>query len=245
MEIIKPLTAPQVIALLQSLASPAVALQIQKFFKIGPGHYTSPQDKFIGIPTPVLRKQLKNTELKLTCVKKLLHHQIHEVRLFALLYLVKHYQYTHKQNLPTQSLVAFYLDNFKGVNNWDLVDCSAHQILGHYLYHSVSASEQRKKLNQLALSENMWEQRLAIVCTYYFIKQNRHEHTLVLAKKYLKHEHDLIHKATGWMLREVGKQHKPTLIAFLKQHASKMPRVMYRYSVEKLSKAELKSVMPA
>lgn len=119
-----------------------------------------------------------------------------------------------------------------------MVDCSAHQILGHYLYHYVSFSAQTKQLKQLSLSSNMWEQRLAIVSTYYFIKQNRYEHTLALAKKYLTHEHDLIHKATGWMLREVGKQHKPTLIAFLKQYANKMPRVMYRYSVEKLSEKE-------
>lgn len=235
---IKLLTARQVINLLQSLSSPTVAIQTQKFFKIGPGHYTLPTDKFIGISTPVLRQQLKNIQINLNCLKKLLHHQVHEIRLFALFYLVQHYRQAHIQNLPTKPIVEFYLDNFEGVNNWDLVDSSAHQILGHYLYHYASLSAQTKQLKQLSFSTNMWEQRLAIVSTYYFIKQNSHEHTLTLAKKYLSHEHDLIHKATGWMLREVGKQHKPTLIAFLKQYANKMPRVMYRYSVEKLSEKE-------
>lgn len=239
---IKQLTAHQVITLLQSLSIPAVAIQTRKFFKIGPGHYTSPDDQFIGISTPVLRKHLTNITLNVTCLQKLLRHKIHEARLFALFYLVKHYRQTHAQNLPTKPLVNFYLDNFEGVNNWDLVDCSAHQILGHYLYHYASLRVQTKQLKQLSLSTNMWEQRLAIVATYYFIKQNNHQHTLTLARKYLTHEHDLIHKATGWMLREVGKQHKPTLINFLKQYANKMPRVMYRYSVEKLSDKEKASL---
>ena len=228
----------QVISLLKSLSDPVLAVRKLQFFKTGPEHYTAINDRFIGITTPLLRKQLTNVQLESVCLAKLMHHSIHEIRLFALFYLVKHYRQTHTQNLPTKPIVEFYLDNFEGVNNWDLVDSSAYQILGCYLYHNASLTEQRKKLKQLANSTNMWEQRLAMVATYYFIKQNSHEHTLALAKKYLTHEHDLIHKATGWMLREVGKQHKPTLIAFLKQYASKMPRVMYRYSVEKLSVKE-------
>jgi 3-methyladenine DNA glycosylase AlkD len=232
------MTATEVLSLLHSLSSPTVALQTQKFFKIGPGHYTSEKDKFIGISTPALRKQLKNTDLKLSCIEKLIHHKIHEVRLFSVLYLVKLYQERVKLNLPSQSILSFYLKNFDGVNNWDLVDSSASQILGHYLYHSETTLRQEKKLNQLSLSKNLWEQRLAIVSTYYFIKQDDFAHTFRLAEQYLNHEHDLIHKATGWMLREVGKRDKECLIRFLKKHGQKMPKVMFRYSVEKLTQAE-------
>ncbi len=234
----KQISARQVVSLLQSLASPTAAIQTQKFFKIGPGHYTSPNDKFIGIPTPLLRKHLKNSEIDFNNLETLIHHRIHEVRLFALFYLVDIYRQNFKQNLAVKSIVRFYLNNFAGVNNWDLVDCSAHQILGHYLYHFETPNIQQKKLQQLSKSKNMWAQRLAIVSTYYFIKQGSFEHTLKLAERYLNHDHDLIHKATGWMLREVGKQDKATLIRFLNQHVKNMPRVIYRYSVEKLSDRE-------
>lgn len=141
--------------------------------------------------------------------------------------MVNRYQ---KEQESQQMIYQFYLDNLSAVNNWNLVDSSAHLIMGAHLLHQDKAL-----LRTLALSNNLWERRIAIVATWYFIRQNRLDDTLKIAEILLNDSHDLIHKAVGWMLREVGKRNQQILIDFLDKNASLMPRTMLRYAIEKLT----------
>jgi 3-methyladenine DNA glycosylase AlkD len=216
---------------LKSLASPELATSAAKFFKTGPGQYGE-GDIFLGIKVPVLRKLASEFgELPLVEVKRLLHSPLHEQRLLALLILV--FRADRADEAGRKAIFELYLANTKYVNNWDLVDSSAPSIVGGYLF-----DKSRKPLVALAKSENLWQRRITIVATQHFIRHDDFEDTLRIGRLLLGDREDLIHKATGWMLREVGKRHEPTLEAFLQEHAAVMPRTMLRYSLERMAPAK-------
>lgn len=209
---------------LMAKASNERAAVSQRFFKTGKGEYGE-GDIFIGLTVPQSREISKSyKELYFIEVEKLLHSKIHEERLIALYILV------FKFKKEPKKVFDFYLKNTKYVNNWDLVDSSAHLIVGEYLMDKA-----RDLLYFLARSESLWEKRIAIIATFQFIRKNQFEDTIKIAEILLGGRHDLIHKAVGWMLREMGKKSEKTLEEFLNKHAQKMPRTMLRYSIEKLS----------
>lgn len=223
-----------IVAHLQSMANADIAEHSQRFFKTGPGEYGA-GDKFLGIRVPVLRKLVKQYKhAELVDAKELLHNEYHEIRLFALLLMVALYQ-SSKQSEQRKAIVDSYLANTKWINNWDLVDCSAHKILGHYLL-----DENREVLFQLAISNSLWERRIAMMATYTLIKNQQFEQTLALAEILLDDNEDLIHKIVGWMLREVGKVDLATELKFLDIHYHRMPRTMLRYAIEKLPEPQRK-----
>jgi len=202
--------------------------QLSKFFKTSAGEYAE-FDKFLGIKTPALRKIAKKyQDLPLPVIKYFLHSKFNEERLFALIVLVIEYQ---KADADTrENIFQFYLKNIGHVNNWNLVDNSAHHIVGAHVW-----DRDRSILLKLARSKNLWERRISIVATWYFIKQQDFEYTTHISKLLLGDEEDLMHKACGWMLREVGKQNQESLINFLDLYANLMPRTMLRYAIEKFS----------
>jgi 3-methyladenine DNA glycosylase AlkD len=190
---------------LQSLADPDKAAILQRFFKTGPGQYGE-GDIFIGVMVPQSRQVAKKfSQLTLEEVRTLLYSCIHEERLVALLILARRYSSASSSRKEKEEIVNIYLDNIKQVNNWDLVDLSAPNILGAHL---VDNRDERKRLllYRLARSESVWERRIAIVSTHYFIRNGDYSDTLTIAELLLQDRHDLIHKAAGWMLREVGKR---------------------------------------
>lgn len=203
------------------------------FFKTNPGDYAE-HDQFIGVSVPDLRKIAKDfSDASLNEISKLLKSKINEERLLALILLVNQYQKSDKNARVER--YQFYLDHLKHVNNWNLVDCSAHLIIGAHI-----VNDDKKLLVTLAKSNDMWERRISIVSTWYFIRKNELEWTFKIVLLLLKDEHDLIHKAVGWMLREAGKKDEIMLIEFLDRHATKMPRTMLRYSIEKFSDTKRK-----
>ena len=199
------------------------------FYKTGKGDYAE-HDSFIGVPVPDLRKVAKqHRELSLQYLQILLHSKTNEERLLALLILTD--QYANNKN----EIYQFYMANLSQVNNWNLVDASAHLIIGNHLL-----DRDKEILFRLARSSDLWERRIAIVATWHFIKNNQHETTLKVAEIFLGDDHDLIHKASGWMLREVGKKDIDILRNFLNRFVLKMPRTMLRYAIEKFQEAERK-----
>ena len=213
---------------LRSIANPEKAKILSGFFKTGKGQYGE-GDIFLGIMVPQQRKLAKEYGLlSLKDIKALLSSRIHEHRLIALLILVQ--QYRKAEEREKERLAVFYLDHATCINNWDLVDLSAPYILGEHLYGKDIAV-----LLRLALSENLWERRIAIIATFAFIRKNRFSETLRIAEVLLRDQHDLIHKAVGWMLREVGKRDIMPLERFLKNHADAMPRTMLRYAIERFT----------
>jgi 3-methyladenine DNA glycosylase AlkD len=211
---------------LQQLADSKQKDILQRFFKTGQGEYGE-GDVFLGIKVPVQRKVAKKYQtLPLSEIQKLLTSQIHEYRFTALILLIQHY--TKAETHQKTALFDFYLKNTKHINNWDLVDISAPKIVGDYLL-----DKSKEVLYQLAHSSNLWERRIAIIATMTFIKNNQLNDTLQLAEILLNDEQDLIHKAVGWMLREVGKQDQNIEEGFLNKHYQKMPRTMLRYAIEK------------
>ena len=220
------MTAKDVKQKLKSLASPDVAKSSMRFFKVGQGQYGE-GDIFIGIKVPTLRTVSREfRSLPLEEVRSLLNSPIHEERHLALMILVL--QVAKCDDAYRRSAFDFYLENTKFINNWDLVDCSAPHIVGGYLL-----DKSRKPLFQLTKSKLLWERRIAIVSTQHFIRNNDFADTLTISEKLLNDEEDLIHKASGWMLREVGQKAQTVLEAFLDQHAAAMPRTMLRYAIEK------------
>lgn len=209
-------------------ADPEKANFLPNFFKAGPGGYGE-GDKFIGVKVPIQRKVARKyfKTLSLEEVEVLLRDPIHEYRLTALIILVNKFEKA-KTAQERKNIKEFYLKNISYVNNWDLVDSSADKILGAYLF-----DKEKDILYEFAKSDNLWENRAAIISTYYFIKNEVFEDTLKLAKILLNHEHDLIHKAVGWMLREVGNRNLDLELNFLKEHYKNMPRTMLRYAIEK------------
>ena len=220
--------ATEVQSHLQSLASLTVAITAAKFFKTGPGQYGE-GDQFIGIRVPVLRKLAREfRELPLPEVEILLQSPIHEERLLALLILGS--VAAKAGAADNKRVYDLYLRNIAQVNNWDLVDTSAPALIGGNL-----VDKSREPLIEFARSKSLWKRRIAIISTLYFIRRNDFQDTLRISQMLLDDPEDLIHKATGWMLREVGKRHEPTLEAFLEGRARIMPRTMLRYAIERLS----------
>ena len=211
---------------LQSVADPEKAKFLQRFFKTGKGQYAE-GDVFLGIVTPLTRDIVKRSPpLPLTEIRQLLHSEYHEARLAGFLFLVK--QFKKAPESERKKIFDFYLKNARQANNWDLVDVTCRDVIGLYLLDKAD----RTALYRLAGSDNLWEQRIAIVSTWTFIKHHQFDDTLALAEKLLHHPHDLMHKAIGWMLREVGKKDRAVLCAFLERRHSTMPRTMLRYAIE-------------
>jgi 3-methyladenine DNA glycosylase AlkD len=202
----------------------------RRYFKTGPGEYGE-GDIFLGIPVPELRKLAKTyRHLKLKDTTKLLQSPIHEERLLALLILI--HIFPAGDESIKKEIFDLYLNNTRYINNWDLVDASAQYIAGAYLVH-----KNKKVLYRLAKSEDLWERRIAIMSTFHFIRQNEFSETLKIAEILIADREDLIHKAVGWMLREVGKRNLKIEEQFLKLYYKKMPRTMLRYAIEKFPNA--------
>ncbi len=223
---------PEIKKELQKSANPEKAKKLQRFFKTGKGEYGE-GDIFLGIIVPKQREIVKNyyKTTTLADIKKLLQSKIHEYRLTALLFLVAKY---NNGNEPEKKQIAsLYLINTKWVNNWDLVDLSAPNILGAYFL-----DKQKKIIYKLAESKNLWERRIAILATFVFIKNNNYEDSLKIAEILLNDRHDLIQKATGWMLREIGKRNIKVELSFLNKYYKIMPRTMLHYAIERFQPEE-------
>ncbi|WP_312351139.1 DNA alkylation repair protein [Empedobacter sp.] len=215
---------------LQDLADDDKAKIMMRFFKTGKGEYGE-GDIFLGIYVPNQRLIAKEfyQQVSLNDIKNLLNSNIHEYRLTALLILVLKYEKS-KDELVRKDIIDFYLAQTSQINNWDLVDTSCYKILGHYCFHQ----KREELLFELADSDDLWEKRIATVSTMYFIKQKSFSIVPEIVLKNLNHSHDLMHKANGWMLREMGKMNEEKLIEFLDEYTLQMPRTTLRYALEKI-----------
>jgi 3-methyladenine DNA glycosylase AlkD len=219
-------TAESIITRLEALTNPEAALFALRFFKTGAGEYGE-GDLFRGIRVPVLRKMASTLDgTPLPEVIRLLASVFHEDRLLALLLLIRRYR--KGDPVEQERIYHLYLSNTRYINNWDLVDISAEHIVGHFLRFCDPAP-----LYRLAVSESLWERRIAILSTFHFIRQGEFDDTLALAEILLNDSQELIHKAVGWLLREVGKRDTEAEEAFLRRHYRNMPRVMLRYAIER------------
>ncbi|MDO5522653.1 MAG: DNA alkylation repair protein [Bacteroidia bacterium] len=222
------MTAKNIKQQLLAFGNPEKAEHAKYFFKTGKGQYGE-GDKFIGCTVPESRSVARaNKNLSLAELQKLLNDEMHECRFCALVILTE--QFKKGDEEKRKEIVDFYLANTHRINNWDLVDVSAYNIVGEWL-----RNKHRSLIYRLAESDNLWEQRIAIVSTLAFIRNNDFTDTLKLSEKFLSHRHDLMHKACGWMLREAGKRDEKSLTGFLDAHHREMPRTMLRYAIEKLS----------
>jgi 3-methyladenine DNA glycosylase AlkD len=229
-------TATQVVRELERLKNPQKAKDLAWFFKTGKGQYGE-GDIFWGITVPLQRKVVREfVALLLDEIEILLKSPVHEQRLTGLMILVKKFQKASQKD--KERIFNFYLKNAKRVNNWDLVDASCRDIVGGYLI-----GKDKSVLYELAKSKNIWERRIAMVATYAFIKNGDTKEVFKIAKLLLKDVHDLMHKASGWMLREAGKVDRKGLTNFLESYARVMPRTMLRYSIEHFSQADRKKYM--
>ncbi|MAO65273.1 MAG: DNA alkylation repair protein [Balneola sp.] len=220
------MTHDQLINELKEHADPEKAKHSTRFFKSGSGEYGE-GDEFLGIKVPPQRKVAKKfREMPLDEVAKLLHNKYHEVRLTAAYLLVYKVEKGDEQTL--EAVTECYLNNLSGINNWDLVDSSCHQILGRYF-----EDKERDLLYDFARSDDLWKKRIAMITCYHFIRNQDFEDALYIAEILLDDDHDLIHKAVGWMLREIGNRDLATEESFLKKHYQTMPRTMLRYAIEK------------
>jgi 3-methyladenine DNA glycosylase AlkD len=220
---------------LKKAAKPEKIEILSRFFKTGKGEYGE-GDIFIGLTVPENRKiSVKKFKLNLDEIKEMLASKEHEFRLAALIALIMKYEKAKKEEGMKEEIVKFYLENTENINNWDLVDLSCPQIIGDY-----TRTHGTETIEKLSESKNLWEQRIAIVSTLKLIRNGEYRPTLKIAEKYLQHPHDLIHKASGWMLREIGKKDRETLREFLEKHAHEMPRTMLRYAIEKMDVKERK-----
>jgi len=218
---------------LSDLANPEQAKVLQRFFKTGKGEYGE-GDIFLGVTVPIQRKIAKKySGIGLYKLQELIKSAIHEHRLISLIILIEKYNNSDEEDKG--NIFNFYLKNTKNINNWDLVDISAPKVFGNFLF-----DKKKNVLYKLANSNNLWERRIAIVSTFDFIRREEFADTLRIAELLLKDEHDLIHKAVGWMLREVGKRDVIILEDFLKEHYKEMPRTMLRYAIEKFPEEKRK-----
>lgn len=241
------ITANDIIETMLSMENEKQRQVLSRFFKTGKGEYGE-GDQFLGLKVPQTRMVVKAARLQVALpeISKLLHSKWHEVRLCGFLLLVEEM----KEALPKRrhpgcperraALTDFFLRHACQANNWDLVDLSCGNILGVFLLHPLpnGSLPSRTILDTLAESSNLWEQRISIVSTIALIRQNQYADTLRIAEKLLHHPHDLIHKAVGWMLREVGKRDIDVLRSFLSNHHCEMPRTALRYAIEKMDAAE-------
>ena len=219
------------------------AALLQRFFKTGKGEYGE-GDIFLGLKVPQQRAIAKKYNLELKDIQHLLDSKIHEYRMIGLFILIDKYKKSDKSKDEKQKkeIFNFYLQNGKkgNINNWDLIDLSSQNIIGSFL---LDKKNERQILYKLARSKSLWEKRISVLSTFMFIRYNQFEDSIAIAETLLKDKHDLIHKAVGWMLREIGKRDKKVLIKFLEKHHKIMPRTMLRYSIEKLSEKERKKWM--
>lgn len=204
------------------------ACELSRFFKTGKGEYGE-GDKFIGVTVPANRAITRRyLHLPTAQLAELLRSEIHEVRLSALIGMVEQYKSRHTSDMQRQEIVDTYIANTRHINNWDLVDLSVYNIIGAHLLH-----RDRSLLYQWAHSELLWEQRMAIVATMWFIRHGEYDDTIRLAELLCHHPHDLMQKAVGWLLREVGKRDMTRLTDFLDKHYTTLPRTLLRYAIEK------------
>lgn len=207
------------------------AALLQGFFKTGPGEYAE-GDIFIGVMVPYTRKVASEfCDISLSEAEKLLNSPIHEERLTALLILVAKFRLAGEED--REKIYRLYLKNYKRINNWDLVDLTAYHIIGCHL-----KDKDKETLYELARSGNMWKRRMAILATFYYIRENDFKESMKIADMLLNDKEDLIHKAVGWMLREVGKRDQALLESFLDKRCTKMPRTMLRYSIERFPESK-------
>jgi len=229
------MSAAIILKRLRAAATPAKAAALQRFFKTGQGQYGE-GDRFLGVMVPEQRRLAKEfRDLPLAEVAKLLASPYHEARLTG--FLVLTYAFERADEDGRRDIYAFTLEHRAALNNWDLVDVIVPTIIGGWL---LPRRGERRRLRRFAKSDNLWERRIAIVATATFIREGDFVETLAIAEILLDDPHDLIHKATGWMLREVGKRDLATLRAFLAAHAARMPRTMLRYAIERLPDRERK-----
>jgi 3-methyladenine DNA glycosylase AlkD len=224
----REVTAKAIERRLHSLADATIAEHHLRFFKCGPGQYGE-GDAFLGINVPTIRALTREfTATPVPELIALLQSRWHEARLLALTILVR--KYDRGDYVMRDEIYRGYLANTHRINNWDLVDASAPNIVGAHLFE-----RDRARLYTLAKSESLWERRIAIIATQHFIRCNDFDDTLAIAEILLNDRHDLIHKASGWMLREAGKRNQPLLERFLRKHVKRMPRTMLRYAIERFS----------
>ncbi len=230
------MNAASVIRTLELLQNKEKAKISAGFFKTGKGEYGE-GDVFLGISVAALRKIAKQYQtLPFSEILLLLQEKIHECRLVAVLILVE--KFKSSDSFQQKEIVDFYLKNTTHINNWDLVDLSADKIIGTYFF-----DKDKNLLHRLAKSKSIWDRRISIISTFYFIKNNKFNETQEIAELLLHDKHDLIHKAAGWMLREVGKRNKNIEEEFLKKHYKIMPRTMLRYAIEKFPEKERKQYL--
>ncbi|MCD4655766.1 DNA alkylation repair protein [bacterium] len=216
--------------LIRSQANTKQARHAQRFFKTGPGEYGE-GDIFLGIRVPICRKIAKNHRtVSLDTAIKLLQSKYHEERFVALIIMILQYEKADENS--KKAIYDAYLANTRHINNWDLVDVSAHKIIGPYL-----RNKNRGILQKLAVSNDLWERRIAVMSTFDFIHQNQFDDTMTIADLLLKDSEDLIHKAVGWMLREIGNRNLNAEQEFLKSRYQHMPRTMLRYAIEKFDES--------
>ncbi|MEW6052332.1 MAG: DNA alkylation repair protein [Nitrospirota bacterium] len=221
---------------LHTLGNPDKAKILTRFFKTGRGEYGE-GDVFLGITVPEQRRIAKKYPgLSLNDLRQLLASRIHEHRMISLLILIARYR--KADEIGRKEIFDFYLDNIARINNWDLVDLSAPHIVGDYLLRG-----DRSLLYRLAHSRSLWERRIAIMATFAFIRKNQFEDTFSLARMLLQDRHDLIHKAVGWMLREIGKRDREAEEQFLRRHCREMPRTMLRYAIERFDAEKRQSYL--
>lgn len=227
----------ELISKVESLKNSKKAEINQRFFKTNKGEYGE-GDFFLGLTVPECRLIAKNyfKKIKLIESEKLLENKFHEIRLIGLLILVKKYE---EGDLKTKKEICdFYLKNTEKINNWDLVDLTAHKILGDWI-----KDKNKNILYELAKSNNLWERRISVVANFVFIKNKDFKDAIKISEFHLKDNHDLMHKAVGWLLREIGKKDISELRKFLSKYHKIMPRTMLRYSIEKMSQEERKKWM--
>lgn len=229
-------TASEIISKLKSMGDKQRAAHSQKFFKTGPGEYAQ-GDIFLGITVPELRKQAsKLCSVSLGEIKKLLKSPLHEVRLLSLLMLIDSFQRGDINN--KRKVFDVYIKNTKYINNWDLVDVSAHKIVGQYLQ-----DRSRKRLYRFVKSPLIWERRIAIISTWHFIRAKDIDDTLKLSEILLNDKEDLMHKAVGWMLREAAKRDTKRVEKFLQEHYINLPRTTLRYAIERFPETKRKKYL--
>lgn len=221
---------------LRHFASSTKARLLQGFFKTGPGEYGE-GDRFLGVMVPHIRSIAKEyRDAPLSEVRKLLRSPWHEERLLALLILVGRFE--AGSEVQRKAIYTLYLKSLRSINNWDLVDLTAPKIVGPFLEKRF-----RRPLYRMVRSENLWERRIAILATFHFIRLEDYDDALLLAETLLNDEEDLMHKAVGWMLREVGKRDEAVLKTFLRKHYHRMPRTMLRYAIERFPEATRKKYL--
>ena len=222
---------PTIQSKLRELADEKYAEAAQRYFKTGTGEYGE-GDRFLGIRVPVLRKLAGEYQtITVEEAEQLLKSPIHEGRLLAILILTL--IYSKGEESVRRGIYELYLNNIRFINNWDLVDVSAEHIVGNFLLDKA-----KSPIYRLAKSENLWERRISIISTFCFIRRGQYSETLKIARMLLHDKEDLIHKAVGWMLREVGKRNPTSEEEFLKEHYKKMPRTMLRYAIEKFPESK-------